>query len=45
MAGESLVYFDDPKAQAAVDEYLPKDIAKMHRDAKARGKKTPWSIN
>jgi HEAT repeat protein len=42
---ESLVYFDDPEAQSAVDEYIPKDIAKIYRDAKAHGKKRPWTIN
>lgn len=33
-----LVYFDDPAAQAAVDTYLPKDIAKLLREARANGK-------
>jgi HEAT repeat protein len=41
---ESLVYFDDPEAQSAVDQYIPKDTAKIYRDAKSRGKKTPWTI-
>src|SRR6266446_4610516 len=36
---ESLIYFDDPEAQRAVDEYIPKDAAKIYRDARARGKK------
>jgi hypothetical protein len=39
----SLVYFDDPEAQAAVDKYVPKDSAKVLReDRAARGTKTPW---
>jgi HEAT repeat protein len=40
---QALVYFDDDEAQNAVDKYIPKDIAKIYRDAKAHGKKTPWS--
>jgi HEAT repeats len=43
MAAESLVYFDDNSAQAAVDQYIPKDLAKIFRDAKANGKATPLS--
>ena len=39
----ALVYFDTPEAQSAVDEYIPKDAAKIYRDAKANGKKRPWS--
>lgn len=39
----ALVYFDDNTAQAAVDQFLPKDMAKMYRDAKAHGQKTPLS--
>lgn len=39
----SLVYFDTPDAQAAVDAYVPKNQAKVLRDAKAQGKKTPFS--
>ena len=35
----SLVYFDDPKAQEAVDKYLPKQAAKLEREDRARGKK------
>jgi hypothetical protein len=38
----SLVYFDDPQAQSAVDAYIPKEVAKTLREAKAQGKKTPW---
>jgi len=39
----SLVYFDDPEAQAAVDKYVPKDSAKALREDRAqRGMKTPW---
>jgi hypothetical protein len=40
---ESLVYFDDESAQAAVDRYVPKDIAKVHRDARANGQTKPLS--
>jgi hypothetical protein len=40
---ESLVYFDDNSAQSAVDQYIPKDIAKIYRDAKAHGKTKPLS--
>lgn len=40
---ESLVYFDEPEAQSAVDEFVPTDTAKIYRDAKAHGKKRPWS--
>jgi hypothetical protein len=39
----SLVYFDDPDAQSAVDAYVSKDLAKLLREAKAQGKKTPSS--
>jgi len=39
----SLVFFDDPEAQAAVDKYVPKDSAKALREDRAqRGTKTPW---
>lgn len=39
----SLVYFDDPEAQAAVDKYVPKDSAKVLREDRAqRGLKTPF---
>jgi hypothetical protein len=41
---QALVYFDDNAAQSAVDKYIPKDIAKIYREAKARGKKTPWTL-
>ena len=37
----SLVYFDDPRAQAAVDLYLEKDRARILRDGVAEGK-TPF---
>jgi hypothetical protein len=40
---ESLVYFDDAEAQRAVDTYVPKDTAKIIREARAQGKKTPFS--
>jgi hypothetical protein len=33
----ALVYFDDPRAQSAVDTYLPLDMAKALREAKAQG--------
>jgi hypothetical protein len=38
----SLVYFDDPEAQSAVDKYVTKDMAKALREGRAKGKKTPW---
>ena len=41
---QSLIYFDDPAAQNAVDIYVPKNVAKIYRDAKAHGKKTPFTI-
>ena len=41
---ESLIYFDDNSAQSAVDQFIPKDQAKIYRDAKAHGKKTPFSL-
>ena len=37
----SLVYFDDPRAQAAVDLYMEKDAARVLRDGVAEGK-TPF---
>jgi len=40
---ESLVYFDDNSAQSAVDQYIPKDRAKIYRDARAHGKTSPLS--
>jgi HEAT repeat protein len=40
---ESLVYFDDTSAQSAVDQFIPKDIAKIYRDAKAHGNTKPMS--
>jgi hypothetical protein len=40
---QALVYFDDTEAQSAVDAYIPKDTAKLYRDAKTQGKKRPWS--
>jgi hypothetical protein len=33
-----LVYFDDPEAQRAVDTYIPKDMAKLYREARASGR-------
>ena len=35
----SLIYFDDPQAQNAVEIYLPKEDAKRWRDQKAQGMK------
>jgi HEAT repeat protein len=40
---ESLIYFDDEVAQAAVDRFIPKDIAKIYRDARANGNTNPLS--
>jgi hypothetical protein len=40
---EPLIYFDDAEAQGAVDTYVPKDRAKILREARAQGKKTPLS--
>ena len=40
---QSLIYFDTPEAQGAVDRYIPKDIAKIYRDARAHGKTSPLS--
>lgn len=37
----SLVYFDDSQAQNAVDVYVPRDRAKIYREARANGK-TPF---
>jgi hypothetical protein len=37
----SLIYFDDAKAQSAADRYVPKDMAKIYREARAAGK-TPF---
>jgi hypothetical protein len=39
----SLVYFDDPDAQNAVDQYVPRDAAKVYRESKAQGKTKPFS--
>lgn len=41
---QALVYFDDPAAQNAVDQYIPPETAKIYRDARANGKKTPWTV-
>jgi HEAT repeat protein len=35
IAANALVYFDDPRAQSAVDQYLSKDAAKFSRAQKA----------
>jgi hypothetical protein len=37
IADNVLVYFDDPRAQNAVDQYLSKDAAKFAREQKAEG--------
>jgi HEAT repeat protein len=34
---QALVYFDDPRAQNAVDQYLSKEAAKFAREEKAKG--------
>jgi hypothetical protein len=39
---EALVYFDDPRAQSAVDTYIPKNVAKSLRDDRAAGKHGPF---
>jgi hypothetical protein len=36
-ASQVLVYFDDPRAQSAVDRYLSKEDAKFAREEKANG--------
>jgi hypothetical protein len=36
---KSLIWFDDPRAQTAVDTCIPKEHAKIFRDARARGVK------
>lgn len=37
LIAESLVYFDDPQAQGAVDTFIPKGHAKALREARAAG--------
>jgi HEAT repeat protein len=37
IASNALVYFDDPRAQSAVDQYLTKEQAKFAREEKADG--------
>jgi HEAT repeat protein len=37
IASQVLVYFDDPRAQSAVDQYLSKEAAKFAREEKAKG--------
>lgn len=34
---KSLIWFDDPRAQTAADTYVPKEAAKIFRDARAQG--------
>jgi hypothetical protein len=36
---QALVYFDDPAAQSAVDQYIPREIVKIYREARAQGRK------
>jgi hypothetical protein len=36
---KSLIWFDDPRAQTAVDTYMPKEHAKIFRHARAQGMK------
>ncbi len=43
LIAESLIYFDDTEAKSAVDTYVPKDRAKILREARAQGKKLPYS--
>jgi hypothetical protein len=40
---QSLIYFDSPEAQSAVDKFIPKHLAEIYRDARAHGQKTPLS--
>jgi hypothetical protein len=44
IASDTLVYFDDPRAQSAVDQYLTKEQAKFAREEKANriGPLGPW---
>jgi HEAT repeat protein len=44
IASNALVYFDDPRAQSAVDQYLTKEQAKFAREEKANrvGPPGPW---
>jgi HEAT repeat protein len=37
IASDALVYFDDPRAQSAADQYLSKEAAKFAREEKAGG--------
>ncbi|MBZ5568002.1 MAG: hypothetical protein LAN64_09145 [Acidobacteriia bacterium] len=37
LIAESLVYFDDPEGQKAVDRFIPKEKAKLLRDARSAG--------
>jgi hypothetical protein len=39
LIAKSLVYFDDPQAQAAVDNYIPTDMAKLYREGRAGGER------
>lgn len=40
---QSLVYFNDNSAQSAADQFIPADLARIYRDAKAHGKPKPFS--
>ena len=44
LIAQSLVYFDDPDAQNTVDKYVSKDTAKLLREAKIRGQRTPFTF-
>ena len=44
IAANALVYFDDPRAQSAVDQYLSKDAAKFAREEKAGGYWSSWTV-
>ena len=39
LLAQSLVYFDDPQAQLAVDTYIPAEFARLLRAAKAKGRR------
>jgi len=43
LIAQSLVYFDGADAQNAVDKYVSKGTAKVLREAKARGQRTPFT--
>jgi hypothetical protein len=37
IAAQALMYFDDPRAQSAADQYLSKEAAQNAREEKAKG--------